>query len=129
MKAMKGSKAAQAYKKALEVANANLKKAADAGVTVAFGTDTGPAARFQGYFEHMELGMMADAGLTPEQILRSATANAARCLGLEDVGTLEMGKMADFVVLNEDPLADIKKMRSIDSVWIAGNRVPQGASE
>jgi imidazolonepropionase-like amidohydrolase len=40
-----------------------------------------------------------------------------------------MGKMADFVVLNEDPLADIKKMRSIDSVWIAGNRVPQGASE
>jgi hypothetical protein len=37
----------------------NLKKAADSGVTIAFGTDTGPAARFQGYFEHMELSMMA----------------------------------------------------------------------
>jgi len=45
------------------------------------------------------------------------------------VGTLETGKWADFVVLNEDPLTDIEKMRSIDSVWISGNRVPQGASE
>lgn len=107
----------------------NLKKALDAGVTIAFGTDTGPAGRFQGYFEHMELAMMADAGLTPEQILRSATGDAARCLGLNEVGTLEKGKWADFIVLNEDPLADIAKMRSIDSVWISGNRVPQGASE
>ena len=70
MQKVKESPAAQAYKKALEQANANLKKAADSGVTIAFGTDTGPAARFQGYFEHMELGMMAEAGLTPEQILR-----------------------------------------------------------
>ena len=129
MQKMKESQAAQAYKKALEQANANLKKAADSGVTIAFGTDTGPAARFQGYFEHMELAMMADAGLTPEQILRSATGDAARCLGLDEVGTLETGKWADFVVLNEDPLTDIEKMRSIDSVWISGNRVPQGASE
>ncbi len=129
MQKVKESPAAQAYKKALEQANANLKKAADSGVTIAFGTDTGPAARFQGYFEHMELGMMAEAGLTPEQILRSATGDAARCLGLEEVGTIEKGKWADFVVLNEDPLGDISKMRSIDSVWISGNRVPQGASE
>jgi len=129
MQKMKESQSAQAYKKALEQANANLKKAADSGVTIAFGTDTGPAARFQGYFEHMELAMMADAGLTPEQILRSATGDAARCLGLDEVGTLETGKWADFVVLNEDPLTDIEKMRSIDSVWISGNRVPQGASE
>jgi hypothetical protein len=82
-----------AYKKALEQANANLKKAADSGVTIAFGTDTGPAARFQGYFEHMELSMMAEAGLTPEQILRSATGDAARCLGLGEVGTIESGKV------------------------------------
>jgi imidazolonepropionase-like amidohydrolase len=129
MQKMKESQAAQAYKKALEQAKANLKKAADSGVTIAFGTDTGPAARFQGYFEHMELSMMADAGLTPEQILRSATADAARCLGLEELGTIEKGKWADFIVLNEDPLTDIAKMRSIDSVWISGNRVPQGASE
>jgi len=126
---VKDNQAAQAYKKALDQANVNLKKALDSGVTIAFGTDTGPAGRFQGYFEHMELTMMADAGLTPEQILRSATTDAARCLGLEELGTLEKGKWADFVVLNEDPLTDITKMRSIDSVWISGNRVPQGASE
>jgi imidazolonepropionase-like amidohydrolase len=129
MQKMKESASAQAYKKALVQANANLKKAADAGVTIAFGTDTGPAARFQGYFEHMELKMMAEAGLTPEQILRAATSDAARCLGLDEVGTIEKGKWADFIVLNEDPLTDITKLRGIDSVWISGNRVPQGASE
>ncbi len=129
MQEVMDNKAAQAYKKALDQANVNLKKAADSGVTIAFGTDTGPAARFQGYFEHMELTMMAEAGLTPEQILRSATGDAARCLGLGEVGTIETGKWADFIVLSEDPLTDIAKMRSIASVWISGNRVPQGASE
>jgi imidazolonepropionase-like amidohydrolase len=129
MQKVKESESAQAYKKALEQAKSNLKKATDSGVTIAFGTDTGPAARFQGYFEHMELERMADAGLTPEQILRSATGDAARCLGLDELGTIEKGKWADFIVLNEDPLSDIRKMRSLDSVWISGNRVPQGASE
>jgi imidazolonepropionase-like amidohydrolase len=124
MEAMKTSPQAQAYKKALEQANVNLKTVADGGGTIAFGTDTGPAARFQGYFEHMEMTMMADAGLSPKQILMSATGDAARCLGFEEIGTLEPGKWADFVVLTEDPLADIEKMRTIDSVWIAGNRVP-----
>jgi imidazolonepropionase-like amidohydrolase len=129
MKNIKESEAAQKYKKALDQAKANLKKAADAGVGIAFGTDTGPAARFQGYFEHMELAMMAEAGLTPEQVLRSATAGASRCLGLEDVGTLEKGKAADFIVVDGNPLEDVSNLRKIDSVWVAGNRVPQGASE
>ena len=124
MQGVKDSPAPAAYKKALEVAMANLKKVADGGATVAFGTDTGPAGRFQGYFEHMELDMMAEAGLTPKQILMSATGDAAQCLGFTDIGTLEAGNWADFIVLDDDPLADIKNLRSIDSVWIAGNRVP-----
>ncbi len=95
----------------------------DGGATVAFGTDTGPFGRFQGYFEHMEMKLMAEAGLTPMQIIVSATGDAARCLGLTDVGTLEVGKWADLVVLARDPLADITNSRSIESVWIAGNRV------
>src|SRR5581483_9385949 len=76
---MRNSRSAQRYKAALEQASRNLKRLADAGVTIAMGTDTGPPARFQGYFELMELEMMARAGLTPRQILASATRDAARC--------------------------------------------------
>jgi imidazolonepropionase-like amidohydrolase len=122
--AMANSKSAQRYKAGLEVANRNLKKLSDAGVTIAMGTDTGPPARFQGYFELMELEMMAKAGLTPRQVLASATRDAARCMKLDaELGTLEPNKWADFVVLNADPLANISNVKNIDSVWIAGNRV------
>jgi imidazolonepropionase-like amidohydrolase len=122
--AMANSKSAQRYKAGLEVANRNLKKLSDAGVTIALGTDTGPPARFQGYFELMELEMMAKAGLTPRQVLASATRDAARCMKLDaELGTLEPNKWADFVVLNADPLANISNVKNIDSVWIAGNRV------
>ena len=122
--AMANSKSAQRYKAGLEVANRNLKKLADAGVTIAMGTDTGPPARFQGYFELIELEMMAKAGLTPKQVLASATRDAAKCMKLDaEVGTLEPNKWADFIALNADPLIDISNVRNIDSVWIAGNRV------
>jgi imidazolonepropionase-like amidohydrolase len=123
-KGIQESKSAQQYKKALEMASANLKKLADNGVTIAFGTDSGPPARFQGYFEHMELELMVKAGLTPMQAIMSATGQAADCLNLHRVGTLAQGKWADMIVLNEDPLADIKNTRSVDSVYIAGNKVP-----
>lgn len=116
--------AAQRYKAALEVASRNLKTLADAGVTIAMGTDTGPAGRFMGYFELMELELMAKAGLTPRQILASATRDAARCQKIDkELGTLEAGKWADFVVVDADPLADISNMRKISDVYIAGNRV------
>lgn len=123
-KKIQQSKSAQQYKKSLEVASANLKKLADAGVTIAFGTDTGPPARFQGYFEHMELELMVKAGLTPMQAIMAATGQAADCLNLHRVGTLAQGKWADMIVLNEDPLDDIKNTKTVDSVYIAGNKVP-----
>ncbi len=121
---VRNSSSAQTYKQALEVALGNLKPLVDGGAQLALGTDAGPPARFQGYFEHMEMSLMAQAGLTPMQILVSATGAAAQCLGLDDVGTLEPGRWADFVVLTADPLADINNTRSIESVWIAGNQVP-----
>ncbi|MBI2073587.1 MAG: amidohydrolase family protein [Gemmatimonadetes bacterium] len=117
-------RAARAYQRALATAKRNLKALFDAGVRIAMGTDTGPPARFQGYFEHLELEQMVDAGLTPMQALVAATGDAAACLRLPDVGTLERGKWADFVVLQADPLADIRNTRRMESVWIAGNRVP-----
>jgi imidazolonepropionase-like amidohydrolase len=120
---MKNSRSAQRYKVGLEQASRNLKKLSDAGVTIAMGTDTGPPARFQGYFELMELELMAKAGLTPRQVLASATRDAARCQKLSDVGTLEPRMWADFVVLDADPLADISNVRKISDVYVAGNKV------
>lgn len=121
---VKASQSAQRYKAALDVATRNLKALHDAGVTIAMGTDTGPVGRFQGYFELMELEMMVKAGLTPTQALLSATRDAAKCQMIDrEVGTLEAGKWADFVVLNADPLANISNIRQIDAVYIAGNKV------
>src|SRR5499433_3615429 len=85
--AMRKSATAQRYKEALAVAKRNLKKAIDSGLLVAMGTDAGPFAnRFQGYFEHLELEMMAESGLAPAQILRSATSDAARVIQVDEIG-------------------------------------------
>jgi len=120
---MSASPMAAGYRVALEQAMQNLKTLSQAGIPVAMGTDSGPAARFPGYFEHMELWMMVDAGLTPAQALTSATSTAAACLGLDDVGTLRAGGWADFLVLGEDPLADIHATRSLERVYVAGTAV------
>lgn len=101
----------------------NLKKLADAGVRYGFGTDTGVPGRFQGYFEHLELAQMVAGGLTPMQTIVAATGNAAEFLRAKDLGTLEAGKWADLIVLQRDPLADIGNSRTIESVYIAGNKV------
>ena len=106
------------------ILSTRLKKLVDAGVPIAMGTDTGPPARFQGYFEHMELELMEKAGLTPAQVLKAATAGAANCLGMAGkIGTLQPGAWGDVLVLSQDPLAGVKNIRSIESVWIAGNKV------
>ncbi len=123
-KAMASSTSAQRYKAGLEIAKRNLKKASDAGVLIAMGTDSGPAPeRFQGFFEHLEMSMMAESGMTPAQVLRAATVGAARAVGRDDLGSIAAGKWADFVVLERNPLTDISATRSIRSVWIAGTEV------
>lgn len=123
MERMAGSPSAAAYRVGLGQAQRNLKTLHDAGVRIAMGTDAGPAARFPGFFEHVELQLMVDAGLTPAQVLQSATATAAGCLELDDVGTLEPGKWADFIVLSENPLEDIQATRTIEHVFVAGQEV------
>jgi imidazolonepropionase-like amidohydrolase len=122
--ATRTSVSAQRYKAQLPVALRNLKTLHAAGVPIAMGTDTGPLGRFQGYFELMELEMMVDAGLTPAQALMSATRDAARCMRIDaELGTLEPGKWADFVVLHASPLERIQHIRQQHSVWIGGARV------
>jgi imidazolonepropionase-like amidohydrolase len=116
-------RAAQTYRRALVLAKRNLKRLFDQGVLIAMGTDTGPPARFQGYFEHLELEQMVDAGLTPMDAIVAATRGAADCLRLAGVGTLDPGQWADFLVLRANPLRDIRNTRTVESVWIAGNEL------
>jgi imidazolonepropionase-like amidohydrolase len=119
------------YKEHLPVALRNLKILSDAGIPIAMGTDSGGGAgRFQGYFEHLELEYETKAGLTPMQALVSATSGAAKAINISaQVGTLEKGKWADFLVLSANPMDDIRNTRKIESVWIGGVQVPAKASK
>ena len=112
------------YKDFLKTAQRNLKKLADSGVRFGFGTDSGPPTRFLAYFEHLEMQLMAEAGLTPQQIIQSWSKHAAEWLGQsKTLGTIEAGHWADLLVLDANPLSDIKNTRKIHQVYIAGNRV------
>ena len=121
---MRKSESAQKYKVALGVASDNIKRMQAGGVRIAMGTDTGPPARFQGYFEHMELEMMVKAGLTPMQAIVAATGDAARCMKKGDtLGVLRPGANADFVIYTDDPTKDIRATRTIESVWVGGSKI------
>jgi imidazolonepropionase-like amidohydrolase len=123
---VRDDKAAQSIKQALVQANRNLKILSDAGIQIAMGTDSGAAqgiGRWQGYFEHVELEMMVQAGLTPMQTIVAATSGAAQAARLAHVGTIATGKAADLLVLDANPLQDIRNTRRISSVWVAGRRI------
>ena len=95
----------------------------DAGVKVALGTDSGTGNVPMGWGTHHELELYVEAGLTPMQALVAATATGARLMppvGEADFGTLEVSKVADLVVLNADPLIDIRNTLQIDQVMRAG---------
>ena len=121
---IKNNPGTQRAKAAFEQALRNLKLLSDGGVMIAMGTDSGTGlGRWQGYFEQVEMELMVKAGMTPMQALVAATGNAAKVMAIDkEVGTLQPGKRADFVVLTADPLADIKNTRAIESVWIDGRR-------
>jgi imidazolonepropionase-like amidohydrolase len=110
----------------LEMAKKNLKRLSDAGVKYGFGTDAGPPGRFPGFFEQWEMELMVEAGLTPAKVIQAATKSAAEFLAAKDLGTLEPGKWADMIILNADPLKDIRNTHKIHSVYIAGNPVTGG---
>jgi imidazolonepropionase-like amidohydrolase len=101
----------------------NLKALHDAGVRVGFGSDSGVGLRIPGVAEHLELALMVEAGLTPMQAIINATSNAAALLKLDDRGELVSGKLADLVVLDGDPTADISNSRKIHAVWHRGKQV------
>jgi imidazolonepropionase-like amidohydrolase len=124
MTATRASASAQRYKAQLPLAMRNLRTLFEAGVPIAMGTDTGPLGRFQGYFELRELEMMVEAGLPAPAVLYSATGGAAACMQVQsELGTIEPGKWADFLILEASPLDDIRNIRRQHSVWIGGQRI------
>jgi imidazolonepropionase-like amidohydrolase len=114
------------FKAGLEMNKINLKKMADAGVRIAFGTDSGGAAdRFfiQGYFEHREMELMVQAGLTPMQVIQSFSKGASEAMRIDrNFGTLAVGKAADLLVLERNPLENISNMRTIQAIYLGGRR-------
>ncbi len=111
-------------KAAFAVAQKNLKALHDAGVHVAFGTDSGAnPERIPGWGEHHELELMVRAGLSPMDAIVAATQTSAAVIKASDRGTLEAGKRADFVVLAADPTADIRNTRQLVSVWSGGREI------
>jgi imidazolonepropionase-like amidohydrolase len=95
-------------------------------VPLVVGSDSGNWPLFPYYFHGpttwRELRMLAEAGLSPQEILRAATVNPAKMLALDDrIGTVEVGKLADLVVVSDDPLVDVERaMRSLRYTIRAG---------
>jgi imidazolonepropionase-like amidohydrolase len=110
--------------KFFEQAKQNTKLLKDGGVQYGFGTDSGPPGRYAGYFSHWELALLVDSGFTPAEAIKAATSTAAQFLNMTELGSIAAGKQADLLVLDADPLVDIKNSRKINSVYIAGQQVP-----
>jgi imidazolonepropionase-like amidohydrolase len=105
----------------MPVMQKNLKAMQDGGVIVAAGTDAGNIGTLHGPAIHREFELMVEAGLSPREILMSATRNAALVFSAEpELGTIEKGKYADFLVLDADPLADVANLQRIHRVVKGG---------
>jgi imidazolonepropionase-like amidohydrolase len=92
-----------------------------AGVPLLAGTDTPNPLMVPGFSLHDELAALVDAGLTPYEAIRAATAEAARFAGAEgEFGTIRPGARADLVVVAADPLADVGALRVPEGVMVRG---------
>ncbi len=97
-----------------KVAMANLMRVQEAGIPVVMGTDAGNIGTLHGPSIYREMRLMAESGLTPLEVLRSATWNAAKTMGLEGkTGEVQEGMIADLVILDADPLTDVMNLSHV----------------
>jgi imidazolonepropionase-like amidohydrolase len=128
---IKGSLLTPKNRAALAQGMKNIKTVYDAGLLVGFGTDSGANPyRIPGWAEHRELQLMVEAGLTPMQAIQCATHNAAELdQDLQNRGTLEPGKRADFLILAANPLDNIRNTTRLVAIYHGGNRVEPAYDE
>jgi len=105
----------------------SVAKLAAAGARIILGSDTGLEDHPFGFAEQKELQMMAEAGMTPAQVIVAATSRSAEFLGLSDRGTIAPGKRADLLVLDANPLDDIRNTRRIAGMYLAGKELDRPA--
>ncbi len=102
------------WRQTIDFAKINTKKMADHGIKLALGTDAGNPAVFFGPSVHREMELMVDAGISPAEAIKAATMNAAEIVGQKDtLGTVSKGKLADILVVDGNPLDDIRNTQNI----------------
>ena len=110
-----------------ELRNA-IVRATDAGALVVLGTDAGPFAHYTyGWSAHRELELYVQYGMSPMDAIVAATSRPAELLGIRDAGTLKRFNRADFLVLDANPLEDIRNTRRINNVYLLGTRLDRNA--
>lgn len=103
-----------------KVRKENLRKINSAGIKIAMGSSAGVPLLVHGPASHHEMYAMAAAGLSPMEVIVASTRNGALLIGNKNIGTIERGKVADLVILNSNPLEDIKNISDIEMVFRRG---------
>jgi hypothetical protein len=116
-----------ALRQQYETAVKNLKRLSAGGVKIALGTNSGAADTYPGYFELREMMAMADAGMSPGDVIKAATSVPAEVLGLNDLGTFAVGKTADFLSMPNSPLEKMSNIKDLGQLYLSGSEQERSA--
>jgi imidazolonepropionase-like amidohydrolase len=125
--AARGALSAELAAQGYAILERSLARLDAAGARIILGCDTGLPDHFFGYAEQKELELMVAAGMSPMNVIVAATSRAAEYLRVTDTGTLRQGRRADFLVLDANPLEDIRNTRRIAAIYVGGEKVDRAA--